>query len=372
MNPLYPDSNFQEIRSKMYALRHNFFDKMDKYLLDFDSILTDRNIDVVWAKDEDSIINAINQFTLSKSIETVVIDSNIDCEKYIKGNFNIINPSDFENSNNDADLLIVDSDFAVCDSGSLVFFDRATKNCFNKTKNLFVIVNIDQVIASLQDLSLFISLKTQSNSDIFPNDVKIINAKPTYNYPISSIYSTEQTSQEINLTVVLYLNDIEDLIFSEDLLPALYCIHCGKCLEVCPVAQADEALSPIDIIKLNSLDKHNRAQHIFKHTTLCGACDNVCPVKIPLKKMMLFEMQASNMAVNPSKSKQLANIFSKRSSLNKFNNKFLKFFFNRRFFGQNKMLYNYFSNNQTDFFNVNFNPPHEDNPNEILKDSDFE
>lgn len=177
---------------------------------------------------------------------------------------------------------------------------------------------------------------------------------------------------------MLYLNGIEGILSSDvDILKeSLYCIQCGRCMEVCPAANAatneEEKFSPIDLVKLNSMDSYNRTQHLFSHTTLCGACDCVCPVKIPLVRLLLYEMQVSNQVSKNSRSKQLFNIFKKRSNLNKANNSFFRFFFVKRFFGKNKSLSRYFSGQNGDFFNISFEPPYEDNPNEIIKDTDIE
>ncbi len=375
MKKLFPEHNFDAVRDKMYALRHNFFDNMDKYLLDFDKILSDRGVSVMWTKDADSLTSTIGSIAESKYLTRVCIDS----DTYASGklpNCDIIDVKSVENSSDDIDLLIVDSDFAVCDTGSLVFLNKESQNCFNKAKNLVVIVNIDQVISSYEDLSLFISLRRKDREKDLPEDIRIIQDKPTYVLPSTTVYSSDATitQQEVGLTVILNLNKIEDILLSEDLVSSLYCIHCGRCMEVCPVANNSDtdAVSPIDIVKLNTYDNYNRAQHIFKHTTLCGACDDVCPVKIPLTKLMLYEMQASNMVVSPSRPKQLYSLFQKRSNINKTNNPILKFIFIKRFFGRNKMLSKYYSENSSDYFNISFTPPHEDNPNEILKDSDFE
>ena len=207
-----------------------------------------------------------------------------------------------------------------------------------------------------------------------PHDVKVVQSKLNYVLPSNLSYLSEQmfSQEEMNVTVILYLNDIEDIISSDLLKESLYCIQCGRCMEVCPVASGHDGISPIDLVKMNSLDKYNQSQHLFSHTTLCGACESVCPVNIPLIKLMLSEMQASNMVVKPSRSKLLYSLFSKRSKLNKANNAFFRFFFLKRFFGRNKSLNRYFSNQTADFFNITYQPPYEDNPNELIKDSDFE
>ncbi len=372
MKTTFPDSNFAEIRDKLYALRHNYFDNMDKYILDLERVLTGKNIEVLWSKDSNSLLNSIQEKINDNSFNRVCVDSNFNITNKMS-DCDVISPSELENSLDDVDLLVIDSDFAVCDSGSLVFIDKKSQNCFNKVKNLFVIVNIDQIIPSIADLSLFLSFFNKNNN--LPDNIRIIQSKPQYITPSTEIYTSDTPNkQDISITVLFNLNDIENILSVEELVPSLYCINCGRCFDVCPVAKATEnnPLSPIEIVKKNAIDSYNRSQHIFKNTTFCGACDDVCPVKVPLTNLMLYEMQASNLSVNLSRPKQLYSLFKKRANINKVNNSVLKFFFIRRFFGRNKMLCRYFSDNTTDFFNLTFTPPHEDNPNEIFKDSDFE
>ena len=233
-----------------------------------------------------------------------------------------------------------------------------------------VIVNIDQCVACQQDLSFFLALKYASKEEKMPKDIKIVQHQPQYVLPSDFSYLSDQmfTQEPMNVTVILYLNDIEDIMSSEILKESLYCIQCGRCMEVCPVCSSHDNLSPIDLVKMNSLDKYNRSQHLFSHTTLCGACEDVCPVNIPLIRLMLSEMQVSNMVVKPSRTKMLYSLFLKRSKLNRMNNSFLKFFFIKRFFGKNRNLSRYFSSQSTDFFNISYEPPYEDNPNELIKD----
>ena len=207
-----------------------------------------------------------------------------------------------------------------------------------------------------------------------PQDVKIIQNQLQYVFPSHlSFLSDQVVSQEaMNITVILYLNDIEEILSSDVIKESLYCIECGRCLEVCPVASACDNISPIQLIKMNCLDKYNQSRHLFSHTTLCGSCEAVCPVNIPLIRLMFSEMQASNLSVSYSRSKQLYSFFSKRSKLNKMNHSFFRYFFIKRFFGQNKLLGRYFNSQNGDFFNVSYQPPYEDNPNELIKDTDIE
>ena len=374
MKPPFADQDFESVRKKAYALRHNYFDDMEKHLLALESALSRKGLNVLWIKDADSLEESVNSLIDNCKGRRVAFD----CQAHLEPNFNsrtdIIPLEVAETSSDDLDLLVVDADLAVCDSGSLVFLDRKSQCCFNKVKNLAVIVNIDQCIAFQQDLSFFLALKYYFKDSKMPADVKVVQDKMQYIFPSDFTYLSDQmfTQESMNITVMLYMNGIEDIITSDILKESLYCIQCGRCSEVCPVVSSPDGISPIDLVKMNCLDKYNKSQHLFSHTTLCGACEEACPVKIPLVRLMLSEMQVSNLVVKSSRTKMLYSLFSKRSKLNKVNNSFFKFFFIRHFFGRNKNLCRYFANQNNDFFNITYQPPYEDNPNELIKDQDFE
>ena len=368
------DQDYESIRQKAYALRHNYFDDMDKHLLNLESSLMKKGMNVLWIKDRDSLFDAVETLIKDYKARRVTFDTDIPFESSFQHLADVISANMAENSSDDIDLLTVNADFAVCDSGSIVFLDKNSKYCFNKAKNMAIIVNIDQIITNQQDLSFFIALKYLSKEQKMPQDVKIIQKQLQYVFPSHLSYLSEQviSQEDMKITVILYLNDIEDILSSEILKESLYCIQCGRCMDVCPVASACDNISPIQLIKMNCLDKYNQSMHLFSHTTLCGSCEAACPVNIPLIRLMFSEMQASNIVVKPSRSKQLYSLFSKRSKLNKANHSFLRYFFIKRFFGQNKLLGRYFQNQSGDFFNVSYKPPYEDNPNELIKDTDIE
>ena len=374
MNSPFLKKDFESIRKKAYALRHNYFDDMDKHLLNLESSLMKKGINVLWIKDKDSLYDALETLVKNKNARRITFDTQIPFDSHYQYMAEVVPVELAEDSSDDIDLLVVDADFAVSENGSVVFLDRKSKYCFNKAKNMAIIVNIDQIINSQQDISFFIALKYLSKEHKMPLDLKIIQNQLQYVFPSHLSYLSEQviSQEDMDITVILYLNDIEDILSSEILKESLYCIQCGRCLDVCPVASACDNISPIQLIKMNCMDKYNESQHLFSHTTLCGSCEAVCPVNIPLIRLMFSEMQASNIVVKSSRTKQLYSLFSKRSKLNKVNHSFFRYFFVKRFFGQNKSLGRYFQNQNGQFFNVTYKPPYEDNPNELIKDTDIE
>jgi L-lactate dehydrogenase complex protein LldF len=79
---------------------------------------------------------------------------------------------------------------------------------------------------------------------------------------------------------------------------ALKCIRCGACLNVCPVFRQvgghayDPVYSgPIGAV-LNPIIKGPHAAGELAHaSTLCGACTEACPVRIPLHDLLLYLRQ---------------------------------------------------------------------------------
>ena len=158
------DQNFDIVRKKAYAIRHNYFDDMDKYLLNLEGSLLKKGLNVVWTKDINSLTQTIDSLINDLSVRRISFDSVFPFDNYLQNRVDVIPFDLLESSSDDLDLLVVDADFAVCENGSLVFLDKQSQCCFNKTKNIAVIVNIDQAIANQQDLSFFIALKYLSQS----------------------------------------------------------------------------------------------------------------------------------------------------------------------------------------------------------------
>jgi len=62
---------------------------------------------------------------------------------------------------------------------------------------------------------------------------------------------------------------------------ALPCIHCGRCLEACPVF-----LNPQTLGQLAQVGRYDEmADHHLMDCMLCGSCSYVCPSNIPLSQM---------------------------------------------------------------------------------------
>jgi len=71
------------------------------------------------------------------------------------------------------------------------------------------------------------------------------------------------------------------------------CIRCGACMNHCPVYQAVGGHSygwvypgPMGAVLTPSLIGVEKSGHLPNASTFCGRCESVCPVRIPLPKLM--------------------------------------------------------------------------------------
>ncbi len=74
----------------------------------------------------------------------------------------------------------------------------------------------------------------------------------------------------------------------------LYCIRCAACLNVCPVygkigghAYGHPYSGPVGAVVMPLLAGINRCKDLCQGETLCGACQDACPVNIDIPRMLL-------------------------------------------------------------------------------------
>jgi L-lactate dehydrogenase complex protein LldF len=79
---------------------------------------------------------------------------------------------------------------------------------------------------------------------------------------------------------------------------ALKCIRCGACLNACPVYKniggytyASTYTGPIGSVITPFYSGFNNFGHLSHASTLCGRCSEVCPVKIPLHGLLVYNRQ---------------------------------------------------------------------------------
>ena len=134
-------------------------------------------------------------------------------------------------------------------------------------------IGIEKLIPRARDLGVFIRMLSRSAL-----------GTPITQY--TSHFHGPRRGGELH--VVLVDNGRSTRLGSPDFWPALKCIRCGACMNTCPVYRRSGGLSygatyagPIGVILDPWLDLDKYRELPF-HSSLCGSCTDVCPVKIDI------------------------------------------------------------------------------------------
>ncbi len=184
-----------------------------------------------------------------------------------------------------ADAGISGANLAVSDRGSLVIFtNEGNARIVTTLPPLHVaVLSIEKIIPSLSDLPTFIRLLPRSAGG------------QTITSYMSVITGTRKPGEQTGakeLHIVLVDNGRSEILAGE-FREILKCIRCSACLNVCPVyrmvgghAYGSTYPGPMGVVLTALLNGMDRAHPLLDATTLCGACAEVCPVKVPLPKLL--------------------------------------------------------------------------------------
>lgn len=183
-----------------------------------------------------------------------------------------------------ADVGITGANFLVAEPGAalIVTNEGNADLCRNLPKTHIIISSIEKVLPSLDDATVFVRLLGRAASG---------QHITTYTTLITGKRTKDETGGPENLYIILVDNGRSRLLGTEHQ-ALLRCIKCGACMNACPVYGAvgghaygwvypgplGAALNPV-------LLNPATTRHLYQASTFCGACEEVCPVKIPLIKI---------------------------------------------------------------------------------------
>lgn len=187
-----------------------------------------------------------------------------------------------------ADAGITGANFLIADIGGVA----VTENEGNALMSVsfpevhIVVAGIEKIIPSVKDLHTFWPLLATHGTG-----QKIT----VYNTILTGPRQEHETDGPAEMYVILLDNHRTDILKLKDQRASLTCIRCGACLNGCPVyktigghAYGVTYSGPIGSV----ISPHLLGLKDFKHlsfaSSLCGKCTEVCPVKINLHEMLLF------------------------------------------------------------------------------------
>jgi L-lactate dehydrogenase complex protein LldF len=216
-----------------------------------------------------------------------------------------------------AEVGVTGANFIISDIGAIAITENEGNGRLSCAwpKTHIVVVGIEKVIPSLNDLSLFWPLLAT-----FGTGQKVTS----YNTIISGPKQKNETDGPEEMYVILLDNGRTNLLKNPATREALYCIRCGACLNACPVYKNIGGHSyettysgPIGSV----ITPHLRGMKDYKHlsyaSSLCGNCTEVCPVRINLHELLLENRHEAIVEGDSTLAERLAWKAWKTASLNR-------------------------------------------------------
>jgi L-lactate dehydrogenase complex protein LldF len=187
----------------------------------------------------------------------------------------------------DADIGITGANFLIAETGAISITEnegnaRLTVSC---PPVHIAIAGIEKILPRLVDLELFLPLLATSGTG---------QRLTVYNSIIRGPRKSSERDGPSEMYVILLDNGRTSLYQDQQLREALRCIRCGACLNACPVYKTVGGHSydttypgPIGAVITPHLKDFQEWHHLSYASSLCGACTDVCPVRIPLHHLLL-------------------------------------------------------------------------------------
>jgi len=179
------------------------------------------------------------------------------------------------------------ANFAVAESGTLVIVESEGNGrmCLTLPQTLITVTGIEKVLPTFDDLEVFLQLLPRSSTAERMN-------------PYTSLWTGPRAGDGPEKMHVVLLDNGRTRVLSDPQgRSALRCIRCSACLNVCPVyekvgghAYGSVYPGPIGSILTPKLRGTSSAvdKSLPFASSLCGACFDVCPVRIPIPDLLVY------------------------------------------------------------------------------------
>ena len=183
-----------------------------------------------------------------------------------------------------ADIGITGANFLIAETGSSIIVTNEGNGdlCQSLPKTHIVIASLEKLVPTLEDASVLLRLLARSATG---------QSISTYTTFTTGPRRETDTSGPEEFHIVLLDNGRSEMLGSE-FAEMLRCIRCGACLNHCPVYQnlGGHAYGTVYPGPMGSiLSPHyfgEKAKDLPFASSFCGRCNEVCPMQIPLTKLM--------------------------------------------------------------------------------------
>ncbi|WP_342373103.1 lactate utilization protein B [Propioniciclava soli] len=185
-----------------------------------------------------------------------------------------------------AEMAVSGANFLIAETGTVVIVESEGNGrmCLTLPETLVSVIGIEKILPTVADLEVFLTLLPRSSTGERMN-------------PYTSLWTGVTPGDgPQDLHVVLLDNGRTDVLADPQGRAALRCIRCSACLNICPVyervgghAYGSPYPGPIGAILNPQLRgvASEVDQALPYASSLCGACNDVCPVRIPFTDILV-------------------------------------------------------------------------------------
>ncbi|MCK9616512.1 MAG: lactate utilization protein [Lentimicrobiaceae bacterium] len=345
-------SNLETAKKRAAHIKHKVINELDKYLIEFELNFEKRGGKVIWAIDAEDAVKEIlfimkrhhaKHVVKSKSMISEELELNENLEKnkiesletdlgefivQIAGEkpYHLLTPAMHKSKEDIAELFhkkyglnpqskpeeitvfvrqllrekfytsdigITGGNFIIADIGAVALTENEGNGVMSIAfpKVHIVVTGIEKVIPSIKDLSLFWPLLSTHGTG---------QKLTVYNSIISGPKQDEESDGPESMYVILLDNNRSEVLSHIKQRRAMSCIRCGACVNACPIYRSIGGYvynttysGPIGSV----ISPHLRGMDDYKHlsfaSSLCGRCTEVCPMKINLHELLLYNRDLS-------------------------------------------------------------------------------
>ena len=186
-----------------------------------------------------------------------------------------------------ADIGVTGVNFGVAETGTILILENEgnIRLTTSLPKTHIALMGIEKVIPRFADLEVFLKLLPRSGTG---------QHLTAYQSLITGTKRRSEDEGPDELHIILLDNGRSRMLAHPVTRQSLACIRCGACLNACPVYQqigghayGSVYPGPIGAVITPQLFGLAKASQLPYASSLCGACREVCPVKIDIPELLL-------------------------------------------------------------------------------------
>ncbi len=185
----------------------------------------------------------------------------------------------------EAEVGITGANFLIAETGSSVIVTNEGNGDLSQIlpRVHIVLASLEKVVPTLEDASTLMRLLARSATG---QEMSVYTTVSTGPRRAADLDGPEQYH-------VILLDNGRSGMLGTEFQDMLRCIRCGACMNHCPVYQSVGGhtygwvyVGPMGAVLTPQFVGVDTANHLPNASSFCGRCEEVCPMRIPLPKMM--------------------------------------------------------------------------------------